>query len=123
VQQAVQRRLRLRPDEQDVDQIAIVQHRRGFSDAGLVAVRFGAFNHQRLGRNAPCERGALRRLLDGVGEAFNRCPHRRVLGQIECPAAHGGEQRARELQQPLGELGGQLGRRHGRIIKVPGARC
>jgi hypothetical protein len=57
-----------------VDQIAIVKDRRGFGDAGLVAVRFGAFDHQRLGRNAQCERGALRRLLDGVGEAFEKLP-------------------------------------------------
>jgi len=109
VQQAVQRRLRLRPDEQDVDQIAIVQHRRGFSDAGLVAVRFGAFTHQRLGRNAPCERGALRRLLDGVGEAFNRCPHRRVLGRIECPAAHGGEHACASCSSPWASSGDSWG--------------
>ena len=108
-QQAMERGLRHRPDEQDVDEIAIVEHRRGFGDGGLVAVRFGAFDHQRLGRNAQRERGAPRRLLDGVREAFDRRAHRRVLGRIERPVAHGGEQRAREQQQPLGELGRELG--------------
>jgi hypothetical protein len=97
VQQAMERGLRHRPDEQDVDQIAIVEHRRGFGDGGLVAVRFGAFDHQGLGRNTQRERGAPRRLLDGVRETFDRRAHRRVLGRIKRPVAHGGEQRAREL--------------------------
>jgi len=109
LQQTVERGLRHRPDEQDVNQIAIVEHRRGFGDGGLVRVRFGAFDHQRRGRNAKCERGAPRGLLDGVREAFDRRADGRVLGRIERPVAHSAEQRAREQQKRLGELGRELG--------------
>jgi hypothetical protein len=105
VQQAVQRSLQHRPDEHDVDQIAIVKDRRGFGDAGLVAVRFGAFDHQRLGVMPSANAVPFDACWMASARRSKSCPHRRVLGRIERPVAHGGEQRARELQQPLGELG------------------
>ena len=96
-------------DEGQVQQIAIVQHRRRFGDAALARVGRGAFDHQRLGRDADREDRAERRLVNRFREPLDGGGDRGMFRRIQRPVARGDEQRARHLQQASPEFRRQLG--------------
>ena len=95
--------------EGDRQDVAVVEERGGFGDAGLAGVRQRAFDHQRVRRDAERERGAERRFANRGGQSFDRNGDRRMLGRIQRPVPYGHQQSAGQLQQAPRELGGQLG--------------
>ena len=123
-QQGVKRRLRHLADEHHVQQIAIVQQRRGFGDRGFVAVGRRAFDQQRLGRDANREHRAHRRLLNRVGQTCDRRARRsdvRADRASSCAPRPAARARAAATPARVRARAGTPGTR--RNYKVPGARC
>ena len=106
------------PTKVMLSDVAIVEHRGRFGDAALAAVGRGAFDHQRVRRDADGERP--RRASTRGSRAANRstdAPTVGMLRRIERPVAHRDQQRAGQLQQAPRQFGGQLGDLgHGVII-------
>ncbi len=87
------------------EDVAIVEHRGRLGDAALAAVGRGAFDHQRVRRDADREDGAERRFADRGREAVDRGADGRMLRRIERPVAHRDQQRAGQCSKPRASSG------------------
>ncbi len=80
----------------DVQEIAIVEERRGLGDRPFGLGRREAVDEQGFGGDADAERAAGRRLADGLGHPLDRGADRRVFRRVERPVSGRDEQRPRD---------------------------
>ena len=96
-------------DEGEAHQIAVVEQRGRFRDAGLRRIGRRAFHHQRVRRDADRERGAERRLANRLAETGDGEAQRRMVRRVERPVSRGHDEGPSQLKQTARQFRRQLG--------------